>query len=318
MATTPPPQVRVHTPSTPLHGPRFDPSSSFSPRRSSRVAAQRSRAAFSASLSPTERYFNSDAIEHRNGNGVSISNSNGIRSKHGTNAASATLTPGFGTRSAHQSYSPPLSPVKSPLGDRLVELSNARSEKLRSKQTLYQAGDMRKQRLGGNEIKEDIDDSELVRESSSRTNFAAGMLPTPKKTPRKRRPQGDANASGILLAGRSVNIEDAMPSPRKSKRSKKQLGFTLESFAAEDEEESMANEIPIYTDSKERVPSLDQNEDNPFIGPPKLRGKSNKSKGGKTDVLATPSKATPQKPRRNNDMDTESDKDRDDGIVYVL
>ena len=303
MATTPPPQVRIHTPSTPLHGPRFDPSSAFSPRRSSRVAAQRSRAALSSSLSPTERY--NGVIEPRSSSSIS----NNLK----TAAASATPSPGF-ARSGRQPFSPPLSPINSPLVDRLAGSSNARFEKLRSKQT-YQAG-MGKQRLG-DEV-EDVANSELLRETFAHTNFPTNMLPTPKKTPRKRRPQGDVNASGILLAGRSLNIDDAMPTPRKSKRSRKQLGFTLDSFTAEDEEGSTANDIPIYTDSKERIPSLDQNEDNPFVGPPKVRGKNDRSKRAKKDILETPQKTKPQRQRPHNGIDADSDKDREDGIVYVL
>ena len=297
MATTPPPQVRVHTPSTPLHGPRFDPSSSFSPRRSSRVAAQRSRAALSGSLSPSDRYNN--AIESRS----SIVNKS---------IASANLSPGFG-RSGLQPFSPPLSP-NSPFDDNLAGANYIRAENSCSKQTNQASG--RKQRIG-DEL-DDMDGFELPRETSTHTNFPPNMLPTPKKTPRKRRTQGDANASGILLAGRSLNIDDAMPSPRKSKRSKKQLGFTLQSFTTEDEDEAMDNTIPIYTDSKDRIPSLDQGEDNPFIGPPKVREKSTKDKRTKYRELETLPKARPQRQLRNSGKGAESDKHREDGMNYVL
>src|ERR1700753_4096506 len=40
MATTPPPPSRIRTPPTPLHGPKHDNYEPYSPRRSSRVAAQ--------------------------------------------------------------------------------------------------------------------------------------------------------------------------------------------------------------------------------------------------------------------------------------
>ena len=297
MATTPPPQVRVHTPSTPLHGPRFDPSSAFSPRRSSRVAAQRSRATLSGSLSPSDR-FNS-AIERH---------SSTINKK----TASANLTPGF-ARSGRQPFSPPLSP-NSPFDDILAGANYSRAHKSYSKQ-IHQVGG-RKQRVG-DEL-DDVDRLGLPRETSAHTNFPPNMLPTPKKTPRKRRTQGDANGSGILLAGRSLNIDDAMPSPRKSKRSKKHLGFTLQSFTTEDEDESMDSKIPIYTDSKERIPSLDQGEDNPFIGPPKVREKNTRDKRMRYQELETTPKAKPQRQMRNPSKNAELDKHREDGMNYVL
>lgn len=297
MATTPPPQVRVHTPLTPLHGPRFDPSSAFSPRRSSRVAAQRSRAALSGSLSPSDRY-----------NGAIESRSVIINKK----TSSADLTPGF-ARSGRQPFSPPLSP-NTPFDNNRFGAINNRTEPSRSKQIYQSSG--RKQRIG-HEL-DDVDGLGLPRENTTHTNFPPNMLPTPKKTPRKRRTQGDANASGVLLAGRSLNIDDAMPSPRKSKRSRKQLGFTLQSFAAEDEEEAMDSKIPIYTDSKDRIPSLDQDEDNPFIGPPKVREKSIKDKRTKRHELELLSKAKPQKQLKHSGKDAELDKNREDGINYVL
>src|SRR5262249_31566330 len=42
MAATPPPRGRIHTPPTPLHGPKYDSYEPYSPRPSSRLAAQHS------------------------------------------------------------------------------------------------------------------------------------------------------------------------------------------------------------------------------------------------------------------------------------
>jgi hypothetical protein len=54
-----------------------------------------------------------------------------------------------------------------------------------------------------------------------------------------------------------------MPDPKKSRRSK-QNAYSLASFEAVADDES-GSKIPIYTDAKERVPSLDEDEDNPFL-----------------------------------------------------
>lgn len=54
-----------------------------------------------------------------------------------------------------------------------------------------------------------------------------------------------------------------MPDPKKARRSKKSA-FSLDSFEAM-HEEGESSTIPIYTDSKERVPDYDENEDNPFV-----------------------------------------------------
>jgi hypothetical protein len=129
------------------------------------------------------------------------------------------------------------------------------------------------------------------------------MLPTPSETPRKRPLQTEASLKStarVLFPARPATIEEVVPTPRRSRKTKNL--FTLESFANATEDSS--TKIQIFTDSKERIPTRDDEEDNPFV-----------VKKGKAKA-----KATPQKSKR---LDARTEKmneaaDRDEGIVYLF
>lgn len=90
------------------------------------------------------------------------------------------------------------------------------------------------------------------------------MLPTPAKTPRKR-PVADSQISStarVLFNDQSTDLEDVMPTPRKSRKAKKHIAFSLESF---EREKAGERQVEIFTDSKERMPEVDDEEDNPFV-----------------------------------------------------
>jgi hypothetical protein len=130
------------------------------------------------------------------------------------------------------------------------------------------------------------------------------MLPTPAKTPRKRRIEDVSSTARVLFpTNRPSTIEEAMPTPRKSRKTKNL--YTLESFAGQMDE--ITEKIPIYTDSKERVPTPGAVDDNPFL--------TKKGKGkGKARVL-------PQKSKKTVDRKTakmEQAVDRDEGMVYLF
>lgn len=136
------------------------------------------------------------------------------------------------------------------------------------------------------------------------------MLPTPAKTPRKRAIQSQATLSStarVLFLNRPANIDDAMPSPRKSRKNKKHSAFTLQSFAEEAEDEGSSSKIEIYTDSKERVPDPDQDEDNPFV---------TSKKNGKARL-----NGVPELKRRKVDERTarmEEAARNEEGMIYVF
>jgi hypothetical protein len=129
------------------------------------------------------------------------------------------------------------------------------------------------------------------------------MLPTPSKTPRKRALHSEdalGPTARVLFANRPATIEEAMPTPRKVRKTKNV--YTLESFA---EQMDKANDkIEIFTDSKERIPTRDDEEDNPFV--------TKKGKGK--------AKATPQKPRKVDEKTAKMFEaaERDEGMVFLL
>lgn len=141
-------------------------------------------------------------------------------------------------------------------------------------------------------------------------NLGVGMLPTPVKTPRKKPVgQADLRAGGrVLFPDRA---EDPMPTPRKNRKGKRHVGFSLYS-SMEVENAASENGIPIYTDSKEKVPELDPSEDNPFLEQP-----------GEATTQPEPSKRRGNTKRKSEygldgNKDIEEAFKREEGMVYVL
>lgn len=135
------------------------------------------------------------------------------------------------------------------------------------------------------------------------TTMAPGMLPTPAKTPRKRRIDDMSSTARVLFpTNRPSTIDEAMPTPRKPRKTKDL--YTLESFAQHMDEAT--EKIAIYTDSKERVPTPGaQTEENPFIT---TKGK------GKAKRVAQKSRKTVDKKTAKMDEAV----DRDEGMVYIF
>ncbi|KXX73370.1 hypothetical protein MMYC01_210137 [Madurella mycetomatis] len=112
------------------------------------------------------------------------------------------------------------------------------------------------------------------RSSRASASTGAGMLITPAKTPQKP-PTEQAKAKvGSIARTLFHNEDDVMPSPKKMRTQK----YTLDSFCNDEEADEP---IPIYTDSHERIPEVDDSAENPFyVGqsavapePPKRRSK---------------------------------------------
>ncbi|KAJ2897917.1 uncharacterized protein MKZ38_004292 [Zalerion maritima] len=86
------------------------------------------------------------------------------------------------------------------------------------------------------------------------------MLPTPLKTPAQ---QAQKDQGEIKAISRDIfQTKDDGLTPSRKRRAKKYNGLSLESFRAEEIED----EISIYTDSRERVPEVDNSIENPFYG----------------------------------------------------
>ena len=144
-------------------------------------------------------------------------------------------------------------------------------------------------------------------------NLAAGMLPTPAKTPRKKpvHPAAVQDAARVLFPSRPDTVEDAMPTPRK-RRNKRHVGFSLYSSMEDDGDAASENPIEIYTDSKDKVPELDPNEDNPFY-----------DHHVQTVASTEPCKAKGSKKRKaehsiDASKEVEEAFNHEEGMVYVL
>ena len=144
---------------------------------------------------------------------------------------------------------------------------------------------------------------------------AAGMLPTPAKTPRKRPSEpkaGMGSTARILFPTQPETIEEVVASPRKKgRKAKKYNGFSLDSFTNETEGGENAEKIEIFTDSKDRIPEVDESEDNPFYV----------KEGGDVNGAATSKRASKSKKAQRpyvRDPKVEEALKRNDGMVYVL
>lgn len=134
------------------------------------------------------------------------------------------------------------------------------------------------------------------------------MLPTPAKTPRKKDLRKTAefqSAARVLFPTRLENVEEAMPT-KKSRRARKNVGFSLDSSGDFEDSESR---IQIFTDSKEKLPELDLSESNPFIDRPEDAGsfEPRKSTGrrGRSTAVKT-------------DTHIENVFNHEQGMIYVL
>lgn len=149
-------------------------------------------------------------------------------------------------------------------------------------------------------------DSHIPAPTPARRFLAASdprnMLPSPSRTPRKRQLPAEetgGSTSRLLFPSRPATVDEAFPTPRKSQKAPK---YTLASF---EEAEHEADAIPIYTDSKDRIPT-GVDEDNPFI----VKKANGKSKAKGTSTI-----------KRRLDPEIakmEAAAARDEGIIYTL
>lgn len=98
-----------------------------------------------------------------------------------------------------------------------------------------------------------FEDSHQSEPTRGEDNFMQ-MLPTPRKTPRKTLIHPSSSAARILNF-KSILPQDILPTPKKRK-----LRMTLESPPGSNEE------VQIYTDSQDRIPTMEDTNDNPFFG----------------------------------------------------
>ncbi|KAI1430721.1 hypothetical protein GGR50DRAFT_683536 [Xylaria sp. CBS 124048] len=94
----------------------------------------------------------------------------------------------------------------------------------------------------------------------ARSSHAGTMLPTPSKTPCKQ-PNAKVEAASRDIA-RDIFAPGNTMKPSTKKKAKRYTGLTLDSFRADDADDS----IEIFTDSRDRIPEVDDSAENPFYG----------------------------------------------------
>ncbi|KAL9618282.1 MAG: hypothetical protein Q9160_006993 [Pyrenula sp. 1 TL-2023] len=137
------------------------------------------------------------------------------------------------------------------------------------------------------------------------------MLPTPVKTPKKKKMVPNVHAPARTLFDNQPTIgEEVEIPPKRGRKGRKYNGFSLDSFTAEDD--GNQSQIQIFTDSKERVPELDLNEDNPFVDHTSCERDSSSKKSGVS------SKRRKISAERKKDKDVEDAIRKEEGMVYVF
>lgn len=119
------------------------------------------------------------------------------------------------------------------------------------------------------------------------------MLPTPAKTPSKKAVDSSTAARALFP-----------PTSSAGKKAKKHTGYSLDSFS--DELAPKPAPIDIYTDSRDRVPTVDMSEDNPFYVNPAAKASEK------------PSTRSSKRQAAKRDTDVDESLTRDDGIYCVL
>ena len=128
----------------------------------------------------------------------------------------------------------------------------------------------------------------------------SSLLLTPAKTPRKKDVSlGGKSAAKVLFPRSTDPIEEVTPSRKRGRRNKTDISSLGIEYG-----ESPREQIEIFTDSKERIPELDEDEDNPFYVKP----------GTEKSRAARPKRS--RKP--DQDKEIEEALGRDDGMFVVL
>lgn len=141
---------------------------------------------------------------------------------------------------------------------------------------------------------------------SSTTTLSEGMLPTPVKTPKKKQVSNVKTAARALFQDATTIDELAVSSPRKSRKTRRYNGFSLETFRAE---EGDSEGIQIFTDNRDKVPEMDINNSNPFV---------EEAPGVRAERVAGSSKRRKVSSEKSMDPQVQHAIDNDEGMVYVL
>lgn len=323
MTTTPPPTGRVRTPPAPQYGPMRDAYEPYPPRQSTRLANQRHQA---RAVTPTDlKYPTTSTTKHQSRQPAPVDTLHQpvpVKTPH--QVAPVVKTPREHTPVEETSQQP--ASVETPRHNSTRDFfAAARSPPPTEHRKSKREPSSTEKNTGRVDALTATANYLSTHPTSSRRNFNSttimsdGMLPTPVKTPQKKHKIVDSSTAARLLFQPQTmvnsrgqvqvhtSIDDAVPNNKRTKKSAKYSGLSLESFMAEDE--PTEGNIEIFTDSRDRIPDTNDGEDNPFLETPQ------QDLANKKPVRNVKKKAS--KTSENGDAIEES-LQRDDGILYVL
>ncbi|EXJ83028.1 hypothetical protein A1O3_06845 [Capronia epimyces CBS 606.96] len=274
MASTPPAQITSSpgTPDTPLHGAAYDREN----HRALRLATRSSTRIASRKLGSTPR-------SQRRSPGAELP----VTTPRPSHKSSSETASGL--------HSPQLTPKnKAPRRVQFISPSSPDQHTSKSKQ-------------------HDLSSTHLQPLSSSSTTLSEPMLPTPVKTPQKKMPPKVGGAARALFQDNTRDVPasaDLESSPRRSRRTRRYNGYSLESFSAEDD--SGRGQIQIFTDSRDKVPQVDKSASNPFVAHTLDAGASSARK------LAGTAKRRKISGQNKRDAQVDDAIRNDEGMVYVF
>ena len=199
--------------------------------------------------------------------------------------------------SAPHTYSPPSSAQTSPQNKITGRVRKPTVQQVSSKDDLFGADPAA-------DLGSPHDSSDLLS-----TMITKNMLPTPAKTPRKKASKPAVGSTGrVLFPVHPDNVEEPAPSPRKRARNKSHTSSSLGRFGEDDN--LSPDKIEIFTDSRDKLPELDESENNPFYIKPDQVAASTAPKRS--------SKRKKAKISTDGSEGLEEALKREDGMVYVL
>lgn len=144
---------------------------------------------------------------------------------------------------------------------------------------------------------------------SATTMISDGMLPTPRKTPRKKQ-ISQADLTGRVLFQQPREQDPTAPmfqSPRKRK-AQKHNGFAMEAAADN-------APLQIFTDSRDQVPEIDVSESNPFYTADESPSRSQTVAGSSKRRKLGPVR---KQQKRKLDAEVQETIDHDEEMCYML
>ncbi|KAK9649968.1 hypothetical protein HCH54_004361 [Aspergillus fumigatus] len=135
-----------------------------------------------------------------------------------------------------------------------------------------------------------------------RPTMTDGMLPTPAKTPRKKAVGAVGDTARTLFPAAQSSASS------RSKKTKKDTAYSLDSFI--DNATRGSSQIEIYTDSRDRIPEIDESEGNPFY-------KKHNNQESTSHVSARASRRS-RREEMKRDQEVDEAVKRKDGMVYVF